>query len=137
MLDAVARLGTDLATYRLAAPFLRRQFGRLKLLSHIVRIRTGQIDLVNRDHDGGVRSLCVLNGLLGLRHNAVISSYDNYRDVSQIRATSTHGSKCRMPGGIEERDALAFHLNTVCTNVLCDAAGLPLSNHRITNAIEK
>ena len=74
----------------------------------------------------------MLQGLVGLRHEAVIGGDHEDRDVGDPGATSTHGREGLVTGGVNERDraldALVLCENLVGTYVLGDPAGLMLSD---------
>ena len=79
----------------------------------------------------------MVDGLDGLRHNAVIGCYDQNGDIGYLRTTCTHGGKRSVTRGIEEGDRLAANLNAVCADVLGNAAGLALDDLGLADRVEQ
>ena len=108
-----------------AAPFLGHQLVLGQLLEHAVGVCAFLIDLVDCNNDRYVRSLCMVNRLDGLRHDAVVGCHDQNRNVSDLCAAGTHGRKRRMARGVEEGNGPAVYLYTVCTDVLGNTTASP------------
>ncbi len=76
-----------------------------------------------------------------LRHDTVIGSDHEDRDVGGLRTTSTHGGERLVARGVDEGDPalLAAHLgrHLVRTDVLRDAAGLAGDDVRAAERVEQ
>ena len=137
IVDALTVLRGNVADDGLAAPFLRYQLVLGELLEHAIRVCTLLVDLVDSNDDRHVCSLGMVDGLDSLRHDAVVGCNDQNGNIGYLSAAGTHGSKCSVARGIEERDRLAADLNAVRTDVLGDAAGLTLDDLGLADSIEQ
>ena len=82
--------------------------------------------------------LGVVDGLDGLRHNAVVRCDDQNGDIGYLRAAGTHGGKRRMTRGIEEGDRACRRSSTrVCADVLGNAAGLARGDLGLADGVEQ
>ena len=79
----------------------------------------------------------MVDSLHGLRHNTVIGSYYQDRNICGIGTTHTHGSKCLMARRIQKRDLLVIDGDHISTDVLCDTACFPVSHVGISDAVQK
>ena len=103
--DGVEKLGDALllergylAEDRRAAPFLGLEPKLRELGLHPVDVGLGQVDLVDRDYDGDLGGLRVVDGLAGLGHHAIIRRDDEDDNISDIGAASPHFREGRMAG---------------------------------------
>ena len=62
----------------------------------------------------------MLDGFLGLGHDAVVGRYHQNHDVGGLRTAGTHGREGLVTGGIEERHHAAWGFDVVGANVLRD-----------------
>ena len=78
----------------------------------------------------------MVEGLDGLRLDAVVRRHDQDRDVGHLGASGTHGGERLVTGGVDERDRAVFAadlgMHLVGADVLCDATGL--TRHHIRGA---
>ena len=65
----------------------------VELLAHAVGVRAGLVDLVDGHHDGHVCGLGVVDGLDGLRHDAVVGGHHQDDDVGHLGAAGAHGGE--------------------------------------------
>ena len=137
VIDAVAGLGADGTADQIAAPLFGGESLGLQLLHHALHIRGGHIDLIDGNHHGNAGGLDMLNGLAGLRHDAVVGGDDDDGDVGEVGAAGTHGGEGRVAGGIEEGNLLAAQLDGVGTDVLGDAAGFTVGDLGIADLVEQ
>ncbi len=139
--DVRALLGGDVDEHGLATEVLGHQAVLGQLRTDLLRIRTLLVDLVDRHDDRHVGCLRVVDGLHRLRHDAVVGRDHQDRDVGGLRATGTHGGERLVTGGVDERDetlvAVEFGEHLVRTDVLRDAAGLALTDGRVTDRVEQ
>jgi hypothetical protein len=78
----------------------------LHLLLHAVDVGALGVDLVDRGHDGDIGVLLgVLEGFVGLRHEAVVGRDHEDRDVGDGGAARAHLGEGRVAGRVEEGDA--------------------------------
>ena len=85
-----------------AAPLLGHQLIFRQLLLHPVRIGSHLIHLVDGHNNGNPRRLCVVDGLHGLGHNAIVRGHHQHGDVRYLRAPGPHGGKGRVAWGVQE-----------------------------------
>ena len=137
LVDAGARLGRDLADLGLAAPFCRRQTVLGQLGQNAVGVRAVLIHFVDRHDDGDLGRLGVVDGLNGLRHNAVVCSDDENGDIGAHGAARAHLGKGRVARGIEEGDGLAVNFNGIRADVLRDAAGFAGRDLRVADIVKQ
>ncbi len=130
-------LRRHLCELRRPAPVLRLQpfLGELGL--DAVDVRVGQVDLVDRDDDRHVRGAGVRDGLLRLRHDAVVGCDDEHRDVRHLRAAGAHGGERFVARRVEERDLPAVDVDLVGADVLRDAACLGRDDLRVADRVEQ
>ena len=76
-----------------------------QLLARHARVGTRQVALVDRDHDGDLSGLGVVDRLDGLRHDAVVRGHDEHDDVGHLGAAGTHGGKRGVAGRVDDVDA--------------------------------
>ena len=137
VINANFLLGRDVYKHVGAAPLLRNDAMLGKLLAYTSGVRTGLIDLIDRNNNGYVRRLGMVDGLDGLRHHAVIRSNNQNNDIGYASTTSTHGGKGLVTRGINKGNGTTLDLNLRCTNCLSNAARLTSSNAGVTNGIQK
>ena len=110
---------------------------RGKLLLDLIDICADLIDLRDSDDDLGIRGTRVVDGLDCLRHDTVICSNYEDRDIRYLGTTGTHRGKCFVTRSIEERDLTALAADGVSTDVLRDTAGLALNDGCRTDLVEE
>ena len=79
----------------------------------------------------------MLNGFLGLRHNAVIGRHHQDNDISTLGTASTHGGKRRVARGIQEGHHAVIGFYVVGTDMLGNTTGLAGSNLGATDVIQQ
>ena len=67
----------------------------------------GLVDLVDGDDDRHLGGACVVDGLDGLGHDAVVGCDDDDDDVGDLGAACTHAGEGLVTRGIEEDDLAA------------------------------
>jgi hypothetical protein len=108
-----------------------------ELAAHAVGVGAVDIDLVDRDHHGHAGSLGVVDRLDGLRHDAVVGSDHDHRDVGDLRAAGAHGREGLVAGRVEEGDRVAVVVDLVGADVLRDAARLARRDLCLPNGIQQ
>ena len=137
VVDADALLGGNVDEHVRAAPFLGNDAVFHQLLAYAVGRGAGLVDLVDGNHDRHVRRLRVVDGLDGLRHDAVVRRHDQDDDVGHLGAASTHGGKRLVARGVDEGDLTAVDVDDGSADVLRDAAGLARGNAGMANRVER
>src|SRR5690606_36731855 len=88
-----------------------------------------------------VRSLGVVERLDRLRHDAVVCSDHEDRDVGDLGTSGTHGGERLVAGGVNEGDsavdAFVLGVNLVRTDVLGDSTGLAGDDVRVPDRVEQ
>ena len=113
----------DRAHNGIAAPFFTDQVIFRQLLLDALGVGTLDIHLVDGNYNGNTGSFGMINAFNRLRHDAVIGGNNEDRNIRYHGATGTHGGKGLMTRCIEECDGAAVNLDSIGTDVLCDAAG--------------
>jgi hypothetical protein len=137
MIDALARDGTGLHDFGLAAPLRGQEFVGRQLLVNPLHVGAGQVDLVDADDDRNTGRAGVADGLLGLGHDAVVGGHDDHRAIGDIGAPRPHLRERLVAGGIDERDRLVVPLDGVGADVLGDAAALARRHVDADDAVEQ
>ena len=102
-----------------------------------VGVRAVLIHLVDGHDDGDLSGLGVVDGLDGLRHDAVVSGDDENGDIGAHRAARTHLGKGRVARRVEEGDGLAIDFNGIRADMLRDAASLSGRDLRVADIVEQ
>ena len=102
-----------------------------------VGVCTVLIHLIDSYNDGNFGRLGVIDGLDGLRHNAVVSGDNENGDIGAHGAARAHLGKGRMARSVEEGDRLAVDLNGIRADVLRNTAGLSGCDLCMTDIVEQ
>ncbi len=101
-----------------------------ELLDDLLRVGFGLVDLVDGDDDRHVGGAGVIDGLEGLRHDAVVCCDDDDDDVGDLGSAGTHAGEGFVAGGVEEDDLATEgggvglgDFDLVGADVLGDASG--------------
>ena len=137
LIDAHARLGRDRADDGVAAPLLGDEVVFRELLLDVLGVCAVLIHFVDRDDNGDVCGLGVVDGLDGLRHDAIVRRNDQNGDVGAHGAAGTHGGEGGVARRVKEGDGLAVDLDGVGADVLRDAAGLAGDDVRLADGVEQ
>ena len=79
----------------------------------------------------------MINGLTGLRHYPVISTYNEYYDVGNACSSCPHLSESLMAGRIEEHNLLTVLNYDVCSDVLSNSSGFVCGNTGVPDVVEE
>ena len=80
----------------------------------------------------------MVDGLLGLRHDAIVGRHDQDHDVGHLRAARAHPGECFVPRGVDkDHRAASGRLDTRRADVLGDAASLLLGDAARADRVEK
>ena len=72
-----------------------------------------------------------------LRHDTVVCSNDENRDIGDVCTSRTHCRESFVTGGVKERDIMVGSVDAVCTDVLCYAACFAFCDVCMTDCVEK
>ncbi len=100
-------------------------------------MRFGFIDFVDGDNDGNVGGFGVVDGFLGLRHDAIVRSDDQHHDVGNFCSACTHAGERFVAGSVNENHSTIVDLNFVSANVLGDAASFARGNIFGANGVQQ
>ncbi len=137
LIDALAGARRDGHENILAAPLLGNDAVLGELLLDLLRIRLGLVHFVERHDDGHFGRLRVLNGLDGLRHDAVVGADHQNDDVGDLRAARAHGGEGRVAGRVEEGHHALGGFHVVRADVLRDAAGFARRHLGAADVVEQ
>ena len=91
---------------RVAAHAFDHDFVLQQVGAHAVGIGVRLVDLVDRHDDRHAGRLGMIDGFDRLRHDAVIGSDDQHRDVGHLGASSAHGRERFVARRVDEGDLL-------------------------------
>ena len=137
LFHALAGLCGDRADDGVAAPLLGDKVVFREILLDTVGVCAGQVHFVDRHDDGRPGGFGMVDGLDGLRHDAVVGGDDENGNVRHHRAAGTHGGERLVTRRVEERDGAAVDHDAVCADVLRDAARLAGDDVRAADAVEQ
>ena len=115
-------LGGNLHKDGVTAPLFGDQLQFGELLLNAIRICVLQIDLVNRNNNGDIRSLGMGNGFPCLWHHAIIGRHHQDHDIGNLSTACTHGGEGFVAWGIQEDNSAFVRLNFIGADMLCNAA---------------
>ena len=138
LIHARSFLRGDLLALVFTAPVLNEDVHVTQLLADLIGVRAGFVDLVDGEDHRHTCGLRVVNRLDGLRHDGVVGSDDDDRDIRHFRTTCTHGREGRVTRSIEESDMLTvLEFDVVRTDVLGDTTGLTGDHIRVSDVVEE
>ena len=138
LVDAESFFRRYLLALVLAAPFLHEQVHLREVLAYLVGVCSRLVNLVYGEHHRYVGGLCVCDGLLGGRHDAVVSRYDDDGDVGHLGSAGTHGGERLVTRCVEERDLTSVgQCHVVCSDVLGDSSRLAGDHVGVTYVVEQ
>ena len=109
-----------------------------QILFHLHRVRTRNVDLVDRDDHRHARVLGMGDRLDCLRHYLVVRSDDEHDDVRDLRAAGAHGRERFVARRVEERDRLAGRqIDVIRTDVLRNSSRLTGHDVRLADVVEQ
>ena len=103
----------DVDEDRVAAPLLGHEALLAELALDALGVGLRLVDLVDGDDDGDLRRLRVRDGLLRLRHDAVVGRDDEDDDVRHARAAGAHLREGLVARRVEEDDRAAACVSTL------------------------
>ena len=135
--DSLAGLGGNVGELGRSAPLLGLETVGHQLLSDLLRVGLGLVDLVDGDEDRHLCGARMVDGLDGLRHDAVVRGHYQDGDVRHLGAAGAQGREGFMARRIEEGDAAAAVVDLVSADVLGDPAGLGLDHGALPDGVEE
>ncbi len=120
-----------------AAPIFGQQTAIGQLLLDAFGLRVGLVHFVDGDDDGRAGRSGVIDGLDGLRHDAVVGRHHQDDDIGDFGAAGAHAGERFMAGRIDEYDLAAVLLDVISTDVLRDAAGLAVGDVGRTDRVQQ
>ena len=106
----------------IAAPVFRNEFMFCKLLFNMVGVSSRAVHFINGYNNRNLGCFGMVNSFDSLRHNTVIGSYNQNRNVGYLRTAGTHCRKRFVARGIKEYNLFALIVNLISTNVLGNTA---------------
>ena len=137
VVQADALLGAGLDEDGVAAPLLGHDAVLGELLLDLLDVGVGLVDLVDDDDHRHPGRLGVVDGLDGLRHDAVVGGHHDGGDVGHLGAAGAHGRESLVARRVDERDRLAVVHDLVGADVLRDAAGFAGRHLGLADGVEQ
>ena len=137
VVDVQLLLRRNVDEHVLSAPVLGDDAVLDELLAHAVGVGAGLVDLVDGHHDRHVCGLGVVDGLDGLRHDAVVGGDDQDDDVGHLGTAGAHGREGFVAGRVDEGDLTIADAHDRGADVLRDAAGLALGDAGVADGVEQ
>src|SRR5512138_3030504 len=106
IVDAGSLLGRNLARERGSTEFLENDSVLEKVLLDLSWIRSGKIDLIDRDDHRNACILRVRDRFDRLRHHLVVRSDNEHHDVRYLRTTRAHCGERFVTRCVEKGDVL-------------------------------
>ncbi len=138
LVEIRALLGGDLHFEGVAAHALDHDAVLQQLGAHPVRVRVELVDLVDRNDQRNIGRPGVIDGLDGLRHDAVIGGHHQHNDIGHLGAASAHGGERGVTRRVDKRDRIApvgHHL--ISADMLGDAARLAGHHIGVAQSVEQ
>jgi hypothetical protein len=135
--EALAGQGGDLDVLHVARHLLDDHLVLQKIGAHLVGVRVGLVDLVDRHDHRDLGGLGVIDGLDRLRHHRVVGGHHQDDDIRHLRATRAHRGEGGVAGRVEEVRAPRVGLHLVGADMLRDAAGLARDDIRLADRVQK
>src|SRR6266853_1568314 len=127
----------DLDHDGVAAPFLGHQAAVRELALDALHLCFRLVDLVDGHDDRDARGFRVIDGLLRLRHYAIIGRDDEHDDVSHFRAARAHARKGFVARCVNKNDFAAIDVNNGSADMLGDTSGLSGGDFGFADRVEK
>src|SRR5712692_8544731 len=127
----------DFDHHRISAPLFRRQTSIGKLALDTLRLRFRLVNFIDGHDDGDAGGFGVVNGLLRLRHHAVVGRNHKNDNVGDLCAARAHPRESLVARRIHEHNALVIHGDLIRADVLRDSAGLAPGHVGFPNGIEQ
>ena len=108
-----------------------------QLLADAIGVGSRLVDLVDGHDDRHVSRLRMIDGLDGLRHDAVVSRDDEHDDVGDLCAAGAHGRERLVAGRVDEGDLPTVDVDHRSADVLRDAARLACGDAGVANSVEQ
>ncbi|MNZ71314.1 hypothetical protein D3C78_896740 [compost metagenome] len=121
----------------ISAPLFRYESVLSQFLLHFIRVSIRLIDFVHCNDDWQSSCFRMVNSLYRLRHNAVIGSYYDNRNICKLCTAGTHCSKRFMTRSIQECNFLTVNFNLVSTDMLRNTASFSACYICRTNRIQQ
>ena len=137
VVDAVAGAGGNRNGNDVAAPILDQQIALAELPLDPFRIGSGQIHFVDGNYNRNLGGLGVVDGFLGLRHNAVIGGHYQDGNIRNPRAAGADGGKGFVAGGVQKGDFVALIVHLVSADVLGNAADFPVGDMGVADGVQQ
>jgi hypothetical protein len=125
-------------------PLFGNQAAIGELLFDALGVGVRLVDLVDGHDDGHFSGPGVVDGLNGLRHDAVVGGDHDHHNVGDLGAAGSHTGEGFVTGGVEEDDfaagsrrAFLGELHLVSADVLSDAAGLAGDNVGFADGVQQ
>ena len=137
IVNTLTRFGRDGDERRFTAKFLGNHFLDHQLVFHALGVGVWLVDLVDGHHDRNPGRFGVLDGFLGLGHDAVIGRHHQNHNVSCFGTTRTHGGKCLVSRRIQEGDHAARRFDVVGANMLGNTTGFARGDFGAADVVQK
>ena len=137
IINTHAGFGRNGADNGLAAPLFGNDVILGQLLLDTLGVGAHHVHLVDGNHQGNTGCFGVVDGLNGLRHNAVVRCNHKNGNIGDHGATGTHGGKGFMARSIQEGNGTAVDINGISTDMLGNAAGFAGGNVGIADIVQK
>ena len=135
--DAVPGAGRNGNGNYVAAPILDQQIALAELPLDPFRVGSGQIHFVDGDHNGHLGGPGVVDGFLGLRHNAVIGGHHQDGNISNPGAAGADGGKGFVARRVQKGDFVALIVHLVSADVLGNAADFPVGHMGAADGVQQ
>ena len=106
----------------IAAPVFGNKAFAGQFFLNVFRVGAWLINLVNSYHNRNLCRLRMVDSFHSLRHNAIISRYNDDRNIGNLRTAGSHSGKRFVARGIQEGNLLVLIANLISTDSLSNSA---------------
>src|SRR6516165_9366222 len=96
--------GRDIDENRTSTPVFRHQAAICELFLDSLGQSVRLVNFIDRDDDGHLRGMRVIDGFEGLRHDAIVGSHDQHHDVGSLGSARAHASEGFVARRVQEHD---------------------------------
>ena len=131
-------LGVDFLALILAAPLLNEDVHIGQLLTDLVGIGVGLVNLGDGEHHRDTGGLGMVDSLNRLRHHRVVSGDHDDTQVGNLGTAGTHGGEGLVTGRIQEGNLAAVgQAHLVSTDMLGDTASLTCDDVGLADVVQQ
>ena len=135
--DAQASHCAGFDNFRIAAPLPGLEIVFSQLAHRACYVGVWNVNFIERDDYRHAGCLRVADSFYGLRHDAVIGSYDQYYHIGHVSTAGAHGREGLVARRIKEHDVRVALVVSAGTDMLRDSASFAFGDTGIADFIQQ